>query len=213
MDPVVPQGSKRRREDVAAGIGEPVWRKSHWITQDKNYWTVPGSNYIGPNDPIEMDVEPVNRFDALAKEHDEIYAFIQDRQKKGMPLKEVLRLEKEADNYTVEKAKRLAAFTPTQVLHKAALTYGLGVAKPLGEYLGLISPGQYISTPERTPGRPRSTPGLRRSFDDLDMPVRSEPGRAVRRRLFPPVTGKDIARPPLSFRKRIRWSRRYRRKF
>lgn len=216
----VPKRNREEREYLDIDAPQPPFKKK--------YWTLPLSNYIGPNDPGLVGMEPTNRADALAREHDELYGFIQYLEEKGdIDEKQTLELERYADLYTGNKAMSLRATTPLEGLHASALWAGLKYGKPIAESLGLIAPGQFIlrkraggvdsyGTPERSPGRLRPPPKVQKVTGQELVPY-SQPGFKGRKRLFGPVPmlveaaprRASVERAPLTFRKRRRLSKLY----
>lgn len=216
----VPKRSREEGEYLDVDAPQPPFKKK--------YWTLPFSNYIGPNDPALVGMEPSNRADALAREHDELYGFIQHLQEAGdIDEKMTLELERYADVYTANKANALWGPTPLEAIHAGALWAGLKYGKPIAERLGIISPGQYIirkraggvdtyGTPERTPGKVRPPPKVQKVSGKELLPF-SEPGFKGKKRLFEPVPmvieaaprRAPFIRPPLTFRKRRRLSKYY----
>lgn len=205
-------GKRRRQEEFEYGdefAPQPPYKQ-------RRYWTVPLSNYIGPNDPELMDVEPVNRADELAYEHDQMYANLAEMQRNGASKEEILRLERDADQYIADKALALNTPWPVEGLHSSILGYGLKYAKPFAEYMGLIDRGQYVLsgvagkaevTPERTPGRGVRAPVMQRKRHASG--IVTQPGSRVVRMLTYPVRRMRTGRPPLTYFKRRKLGKRY----
>jgi len=115
--------------DMAADVMNPVNRAKMYVNAARGKGLVyPGSNYIGPGNPIDNG-KTTSKADANAKQHDIDYGKYLDR---GFSKKRVYAGYSDADERLLNK---------TKINSGASLAVNLGMgAKKLGHKLGLTGP-------------------------------------------------------------------------